>query len=246
MTRSKNSFVVELSSYQDLLTLQSQSQSSNQLSSLANGTVGTVQRGTSKGKLTVSDTFRYQLQALVDVLQSTNPWYVRCIKPNIDKLPNEYDDQMVLDQLRYLGMLDIIRIRREGYQIHLPFDDFVHRYQCLTKRVNHLPIQEQVLFVVNELNVPVSEWQMGKTKVFLRSCVHEPLEDARKKVVHAKATTIQKYWRRHQEVKGFKKLRASALRIQHAYKGWKLRIDFLRKRRAAIVIQSHLRGVFAR
>lgn len=245
MTRSKNTFVQELSSYQDLLSLQSQSQSSTQLSNLANG-IGTVQRGTSKGKLTVSDTFRYQLQALVDVLQSTNPWYVRCIKPNAEKLPNDYDDQMVLDQLRYLGMLDIIRIRREGYQIHLPFDDFVHRYQCLTKRVSNLPIQEQVLFVVNELNVPQSEWQMGKTKVFLRSCVHEPLEDARKQVINAKATIIQKHWRRYQEKREFSRIRQSVLKIQHAYKGWKLRINFLRKRRAAIVIQSHLRGVFAR
>lgn len=34
--------------------------------------------------------------------------------------------------------------------------------------------------------------------------------------------------------------------VQHAYRGWKLRIMFIRKRRAAIVIQSHLRGVFAR
>lgn len=245
MTRSKNAFVQELSSYQDLLSLQSQSQSSTQLSTLANG-VGTVQRGTSKGKLTVSDTFRYQLQALVDVLQSTNPWYVRCIKPNAEKLPNDYDDQMVLDQLKYLGMLDIIRIRREGYQIHLPFDDFVHRYQCLTKRVSNLPIQDQVLFVINELNVPQSEWQMGKTKVFLRSCVHEPLEDARKQVINAKATIIQKNWRRYQEKRGFGKIRQAVLKIQHGYKGWKLRINFLRKRRAAIVIQSHLRGVFAR
>ena len=40
--------------------------------------------------------------------------------------------------------------------------------------------------------------------------------------------------------------RVAALRIQHAYKGWKLRIEFIKKRRAAIVIQSHLRGVFAR
>lgn len=36
------------------------------------------------------------------------------------------------------------------------------------------------------------------------------------------------------------------MKIQHAYRGWKQRIDFIRKRRAAIVIQSHLRGVFAR
>lgn len=136
-------------------------------------------------------------------------------------------------------MLDIIRIRREGYQIHLPFDEFVHRYQCLTKRVSNQPLQDQVLFVINGLKVPQSEWQMGKTKVFLRSCVHEPLEDARKQVINAKATIIQKHWRRYMQKKGFAKVRQAVLRIQHAYKGWKLRIDFLRKRRAAIVIQSH-------
>ena len=44
----------------------------------------------------------------------------------------------------------------------------------------------------------------------------------------------------------YRRVRVATLKVQHAYRGWKLRIMFIRKRRAAIVIQSHLRGVFAR
>lgn len=120
MSRGRNPFVQELASYQDLLSIQQASHAA-----AANAGIGTMSRGTSKGKLTVSDTFRQQLQALVDVLQSTNPWYVRCIKPNADKEPDDYNDGLVLDQLRYLGMLDIIRIRREGFPVHMTFADFV-------------------------------------------------------------------------------------------------------------------------
>ncbi|XP_059621971.1 myosin-I heavy chain isoform X2 [Phlebotomus argentipes] len=252
MSRSTNSFVQEMVSFQDLLSMQSQPPPPPPPipgSAVQNGPpngVGTVQRGTSKGKLTVSDTFRQQLQALVDVLQSTNPWYVRCIKPNMQKLANDYSDEMVLDQLKYLGMLDIIRIRREGFPIHMTFDEFVHKYQCLTKRFGRRSSQEQVLSVIKELNVPSTEWQLGKTKIFLRGLVHEPLEDARKQVINGKAVIIQTAWRRVMARRKYVRVRSAALRIQHAYKGWKSRIEFLRLRRAAIVIQSHLRGVFAR
>lgn len=254
MSRSCNNFVQEISSFQDLLSIQTVVPAITGGSGVGgvggggtmNG-IGTVQRGTSKGKLTVSDTFRQQLQALVDVLQSTNPWYVRCIKPNAQKYANNYNEQMVLDQLRYLGMLDIIRIRREGFPIHLTFDEFVNKYQCLTKRLmKQQTNREHVLSVIKELCVPETEWQIGKTKVFLRSKVHEPLEDSRKQVINSKACIIQKWWRRYLTLNKFKRIKMATLKIQHAYKGWKLRINFLRKRRAAIVIQSHLRGVFAR
>ena len=67
----------------------------------------------------------------VFIFQSTKPWYVRCIKPNMNKTPDDYDEKMVLDQLRYLGMLEIIRIRKMGFPVHFTFVDFLSRYKCI-------------------------------------------------------------------------------------------------------------------
>ncbi|XP_068085062.1 myosin-VIIa [Anabrus simplex] len=238
MSRATNEFVQELTKYQDLLGC----------TAARMGSCGgaTVQRGTSKGKLTVSDTFRHQLQALVDVLQATNSWYVRCIKPNMKKAPNSYNETLVLDQLKYLGMLDIIRIRKEGYPVHMSFEEFLCRYRCLAPQRLPSDKREAVLMLMQTLAVRPTEWQSGKSKVFFRSCAHEPLEDGRNQVLFTMATRIQKSWRGYVLRRDFLKLRDAALRVQHAYRGWKQRLKFLQQRRAAIVIQAHLRGVFAR
>jgi IQ calmodulin-binding motif len=100
--------------------------------------------------------------------------------------------------------------------------------------------------IIGPLNVPTTEWQVGKTKLFLRRCVHEPLEEKRTQIVQLQAVIIQRSWKRYAAMKEFLRVREAAMKIQHGYRGWKQRILFLRQRRAAIVIQSHLRGVFAR
>ena len=75
--------------------------------------------------------FREQLERLVEDLNKTKPRYVRCIKPNAKKQPNELDSLDVLRQLRCAGMLESIRIRRAGYAVRRPFKEFFARFRIL-------------------------------------------------------------------------------------------------------------------
>lgn len=45
-----------------------------------------------------------------------------------------FDVPVVLEQLRYTGMLETIRIRKLGYPVRMKFAQFVERYWCLLSR----------------------------------------------------------------------------------------------------------------
>lgn len=220
----------------------------------SNSTYATVSRSatlsgqTSKGRPTVADAFRFQLTALVDLLHSTNPWYVRCIKPNICKAANYYDDKQVQTQLQYLGMLDIIRIRREGFPIHFTHYQFVSRYKALVRKLIKLPPNhaESCRKILTSLHMPQTEWQIGKAKVFLRGTVHEPLEEQRKFLCDQMAIIVQKRWKGFRLRKEFLHQRAAAVVIQLHFRGHRDRLRYLRMRRAAITVQAFVRGMFAR
>ncbi|XP_068235382.1 myosin-VIIa-like isoform X1 [Palaemon carinicauda] len=237
MNKSDNKFVSDLTRFQDLLGC-----------TIARmGAIhSTISRGTTKGKPTVSDAFRNQLQALVDVLQSTNPWYVRCIKPNKNKAADMYDETMVLDQLRYLGMNDIIRIRKEGFPIHMKYEEFISRYFCLHKKRRYPDTKQHVCDLVKSQNLPPKEWQIGKTKVFIRQKVYEPLEDRRQTVMIKAAIKIQALYRMHRHRKEYNRIHSACVTVQNYYRGWKQRLAFIRMRRAVIIIQCNVRGMFAR
>lgn len=83
------------------------------------------QQGTAlTGATTVSSRFRTQLCELMEVLWSTTPNYIKCIKPNNLKFPGGFSCELVRDQLMYSGVLEVVRIRQEGFPIRKRFDVF--------------------------------------------------------------------------------------------------------------------------
>jgi myosin heavy subunit len=52
-------------------------------------------------------------QRLMDTLNSTRSHFIRCIKPNWDKKARMFEGQLVLEQLRYLGVVDAIKVTRQ-------------------------------------------------------------------------------------------------------------------------------------
>lgn len=71
---------------------------------------------------------QYSLMDLLSKMVVGQPHFVRCIKPNNERQARKYDKEKVLLQLRYTGILETARIRRQGYSHRILFANFIKRY----------------------------------------------------------------------------------------------------------------------
>lgn len=80
----------------------------------------------------VSKQFEFSLIRLMKTLSQASPYFIRCIKSNNEKIPNYFDDNIILRQLRYTGMLETVRIRRAGYSVRIEYEAFKQQYRYVT------------------------------------------------------------------------------------------------------------------
>uniref|UniRef100_A0A2K5F021 Myosin X n=1 Tax=Aotus nancymaae TaxID=37293 RepID=A0A2K5F021_AOTNA len=222
----------------------------------------TLKCGSKHRRPTVSSQFKDSLHSLMATLSSSNPFFVRCIKPNMQKMPDQFDQAVVLNQLRYSGMLETVRIRKAGYAVRRPFQDFYKRQEgaewilLLFKGVeenrepSNLVLPEDVRGKCTSLlqlyDASNSEWQLGKTKVFLRESLEQKLEKRREEEVTHAAMVIRAHVLGFLARKQYRKVLYCVVIIQKNYRAFLLRRRFVHLKKAAVVFQKQLRGQIAR
>ncbi|NXA35365.1 MYO19 protein, partial [Eudromia elegans] len=83
--------------------------------------------------VTVVSKFKGSLEHLMQILNSTTPHYIRCIKPNADCKAMTFKGEEVLSQLQACGIVEAISISAAGFPIRVSFQSFLERYEILRK-----------------------------------------------------------------------------------------------------------------
>jgi len=192
-----------------------------------------VDHDSKKRPPTAGDKIRVSANDLVTTLMGAQPSYIRTIKPNSNKSPSEYDERAVLHQIKYLGLQENVRIRRAGFAYRQTFQKFVDRFYLLSSRTSYAAeftwrgdIKSAVQVIMEDTLIPREEWQMGISKVFIKTPeTLFALEAMRDKYWHTMATRIQRAWRRYLQ----KKIDA-ATKIQRMWRYKKTGKQFLELR----------------
>ncbi|XP_015471122.1 unconventional myosin-Ia isoform X4 [Parus major] len=194
--------------------------------------------------------FKSSVAMLMRNLYSKNPNYIRCIKPNDTKSAMVFTPELVLAQVRYLGLMENVRVRRAGYAFRQLYGPFLQRYKMLNPRT--WPRwdggdREGVEVLLAGLAFPAEELAFGHTKVFIRSPrTLFDLERQRQERVAQLATLIQKMFRGWRCRTQYQLMRKSQILISAWFRGHRQMNRYKQMKRSALILQAYARGWKAR
>jgi len=167
-------------------------------------------RTTASGKkmasaASVSLQFRLQLDSLMATLTSTTPNYIKCVKPNPLKAKEIFDPNLVIQQLRYSGVLEVVRIRREGFPVRIGFQAFYRDFEILArgKPKDIFVGPENCTFeqakkcadLLATSSLPADSFQVGHSLLFLRQNGLTLMQEAVRKFYSNQVLKIQSKYR---------------------------------------------------
>lgn len=159
-----------------------------------------------------------------------------------------FDLPVVLEQLRYTGMLETIRIRKLGFPIRMRFDQFLERYGCLLTRrerrslTRQTPSPDICRLLLDRNSSDGQDFQLGTSKVFMRELLEQQLERKRQDQLKEAAIKIQRSVRTHLDRRDFLIKRQSAILIQAWVRRYQAQKRYKTIRKGVVLAQAHFRA----
>ncbi|XP_014883090.1 unconventional myosin-Ih [Poecilia latipinna] len=199
---------------------------------------------------TVATQFKNSLQKLTEMLMAKEAWYIRCLKSNESKQPGQFDEALIRHQVKYLGLMEHLRVRRAGFAYRRKYEDFLKRYKPLCPATwphwRGIPA-DGVELLVQHLGYLPDEYKMGRTKIFIRHPrTLYATEDAYEKCKHDLASKLQAKYKGY-KVKGeFKKQKEAATKIETCWRGAQARKEKEKRAWAVKVIKKFIKAYINR
>lgn len=204
--------------------------------------------------------FRNEMLRLMAELSSCSCHYVRCLKPNELKRKEFFVPTFVFQQIRYLGILDTIRIRKEGFPCRKKFKDFFARFEEICWYEKKKPFYELKHitddFFFKELSIKCldymtpkrdkSECLIGSNKIFMKQQFYTKLENLLLEKIKKKEESqliISKFYFGQKKRNKFLYIKNKAKYLQIFYRNKKYYIKTQKMRSAAKKIQSTFRAL---
>ncbi|XP_058397981.1 unconventional myosin-IXa isoform X5 [Diceros bicornis minor] len=167
----------------------------------------------------ISAQFQASLSKLMETLGQAEPYFVKCIRSNAEKLPLRFSDALVLRQLRYTGMLETVRICQSGYSCKYSFQDFVSHFHVLLPR-NIIPSKFNIQDFFRKINLNPDNYQVGKSMVFLKEQERQHLQDLLHQEVLHRIIVLQRWFRVLLCRQHFLRLRQASIVIQRFWRNY--------------------------
>ena len=194
-------------------------------------------------RVSVGGFFKNQLKELMDLINSTNPHWIRCVKPHPAKKPLMMHGVSTMSQLGSSGVLGTVKIRKAGYPVRLLFDVFWNRYRAIAMDfgtgagLSRAQAREGCVAVLDGgMKWGIDMYQMGKTRVFLKAHAYIELEKQKKISLGKSAVRVQAAARWKLCLPSVRKMRweVNARHIQEEFREFMIRCADIRAERERI------------
>ncbi|XP_066460703.1 unconventional myosin-IXb isoform X2 [Eleutherodactylus coqui] len=189
----------------------------------------------------ISAQFQASLNKLLETLGRAEPFFIRCIRSNSEKMEMTFDEALVLQQLRYTGMLETVRIRRSGYSAKYTYQEFKDQFQVLLPK-SSTALKKDITSLLEGIGLDPHNYQLGKTKVFMKEPERQKLQDTLHQAVIGKIIMLQSLFRMVVDRRNFLRMKNAAVTIQAYWRSYIVRRDLGIRKNAAVCIQATWKG----